>query len=38
VLSTPEGREEARELLTVKMREVYHEEVYEVFFTEFVMQ
>ena len=38
VLSTPEGREEARELLTAKMREVYHEEVYEVFFTEFVMQ
>jgi flagellar FliL protein len=38
VLSTPEGREEARELLTAKLRETYHEEVYEVFFSEFVMQ
>lgn len=38
VLSTPEGREEARELLNAKLREAYHEEVYEVFFSEFVMQ
>lgn len=38
VLSTPEGREEARELLTAKMREAYPDEVYEVFFSEFVMQ
>lgn len=38
VLSTPEGREEARALLTAKLRETYHDEVYEVFFSEFVMQ
>lgn len=38
VLQEPEGREQAKELLTEKIAEVYPEEVYEIYFVEFVMQ
>jgi flagellar basal body-associated protein FliL len=38
VLQEPEGREQAKELLTEKVAEAYPEEVYEIYFVEFVMQ
>jgi flagellar basal body-associated protein FliL len=38
VLSTPEGREEARTLLVERLADEYHEVIYGLFFVEFVMQ
>jgi flagellar basal body-associated protein FliL len=38
VLAEPEGREQAKELLTELVSDVYPEEVYEIYFVEFVMQ
>jgi flagellar basal body-associated protein FliL len=37
-LEEPEGREKIKELLTKKISDAYPEEVYEVYFLEFVMQ
>jgi flagellar basal body-associated protein FliL len=37
-LSEPEGRENIKELLTQRLANAYPEEVYEVYFLEFVMQ
>jgi flagellar FliL protein len=37
-LSTLEGREKAKEKLVEHLREIYEGEVYDVYFTEFVMQ
>ena len=37
-LATAEGREEARKQLTERLSEEYPDEVYGVFFVEFVMQ
>jgi flagellar basal body-associated protein FliL len=38
VLQEPEGREQAKELLTVQIAEAYPEVVHEIYFVEFVMQ
>lgn len=38
VLQEPEGREQAKRLLTEQVRDAYPDEVYEIYFTEFVMQ
>jgi flagellar basal body-associated protein FliL len=38
VLQEPEGREQAKHLLTELVSEAYPEEVYEIYFVEFVMQ
>jgi flagellar basal body-associated protein FliL len=38
VLQEPEGRDQAKELLTEKISEAYEDEVYEIYFVEFVMQ
>ncbi|MBI5089110.1 MAG: flagellar basal body-associated FliL family protein [Actinobacteria bacterium] len=38
VLAEPEGREQAKRLLTEQVRDAYPDEVYEIYFTEFVMQ
>jgi flagellar basal body-associated protein FliL len=38
VLQEEEGREQAKELLTELLRKAYPDEVYEVYFLEFVMQ
>ncbi|MFN8024317.1 MAG: flagellar basal body-associated FliL family protein [Acidimicrobiales bacterium] len=37
-LSEPEGRENIKELLTERLRNKYPDEVYEIYFLEFVMQ
>ncbi len=37
-LSTNEGREAQKRELVEKIREAYHDEVYDIYFTEFVMQ
>ncbi|MEZ5249559.1 MAG: flagellar basal body-associated FliL family protein [Ilumatobacteraceae bacterium] len=38
ILSEPEGRENVKELLTQRLAHEYPEEIYEVYFLEFVMQ
>jgi flagellar basal body-associated protein FliL len=38
VLSTPEGRDEAKELLIERLSDEYEEIIYDLFFVEFVMQ
>jgi flagellar basal body-associated protein FliL len=38
VLQEPEGREQAKHLLTELVSEAYPDEVYEIYFVEFVMQ
>jgi flagellar basal body-associated protein FliL len=38
VLAEPEGREHAKELLTELVSKAYPDEVYEIYFVEFVMQ
>lgn len=37
-LSTNEGRDEQKKELVEKIKKAYHEEVYDIYFTEFVMQ
>lgn len=37
-LQEPEGRENAKELLAERLAEAYEDEIYEVYFLEFVMQ
>jgi flagellar FliL protein len=37
-LSTNEARDEMKKELVEKIKKAYHEEVYDVYFTEFVMQ
>jgi flagellar basal body-associated protein FliL len=37
-LSTPEGRDEAKELLIERLSDEYEEVIYDLFFVEFVMQ
>ncbi len=38
VLSTPEGRDEAKKLLIERLADEYEEVIYDLFFVEFVMQ
>jgi flagellar basal body-associated protein FliL len=38
VLGDPAGREKVKELLTERIAAVYPEEVYEIYFLEFVMK
>jgi flagellar basal body-associated protein FliL len=38
VLSTPEGRDEAKKLLVERLSDEYEEVIYDLFFVEFVMQ
>jgi flagellar basal body-associated protein FliL len=38
VLSTPEGRDEAKKLLTERLADEYEEVIYDLYFVEFVMQ
>lgn len=37
-LAKPEGRKKAKEKLLEEVKHAYHEEVYDIYFTEFVMQ